>query len=134
MLENYCKTISIEAGTMSEMARRQILPAVERYAACVAESAAKKQALLPELGCAYEKKLLQKLSILTDQMEKGIEDLDASLAALSTIRDITELSERIRDRLLPEMAELRAVADEAEVMTAKEYWPFPTYGEILFGV
>ena len=53
---------------------------------------------------------------------------------LSTVSEITALSEAIRDKLLPKMAELRAVADEAEVMTAKEYWPFPTYGEILFAM
>jgi len=134
MLENYCKTICIEAGTMSEMARREILPAVGRYAASVAESAEKKLALLPGLACEYEKQLIRKLTILTDQIEKGTDALDASLAALSTIQDFTILAGEIRDRLLPEMAELRAVADEAERLTAREFWPFPTYGDLLFAM
>ena len=134
MLENYCKTIVIEANTMSDMARKEILPAVERYAASVAEGALKKQTLVPVLGCGYEKHLVEKLSLLTDQIEKGTDAMESTLASLSTIDDITELAESIRDLLLPKMAGLRAVADEAERLTAKEYWPFPTYGELLFSI
>ena len=132
MLENYCKTIEIEARTMSEMVSKEILPAVEKYTATVADAAAKKLKLVPGLGCSYEKHLVQKLSALTDGIEKGGMELDETLAALSTVTEITQLAEEIRDQLLPKMAELRAVADEAEVLTAKEFWPFPTYGEILF--
>ena len=132
MLENYCKTIEIEARTMSEMVSKEILPAVEKYAASVADTAAKKLKLVPVLSCGYEKHLVQKLSALTDGIEKGGMELDETLAALSTVTEITQLAEEIRDQLLPKMAELRAVADEAEVLTAKEFWPFPTYGEILF--
>ena len=75
---------------------------------------------------------LAQYSALTDGIEKGGMELDETLAALSTVTEITQLAEEIRDQLLPKMAELRAVADEAEVLTAKEFWPFPTYGEILF--
>ena len=134
MLENYCKTIEIEARTMSEMVSREILPAVEKYAASVADTAAKKLALVPVLSCGYEKHLVQKLSALAEQIEKGGTELDETLAALSTVTEITQLAEEIRDQLLPKMAELRAVADEAEVLTAKEFWPFPTYGELLFAM
>ena len=132
MLENYCKTIEIEARTMSEMVSKEILPAVEKYTASVADAAAKKLTLVPVLSCSYEKHLVQKLSALADGIEKSGAELDETLAALSTVSEITQLAEEIRDRLLPKMAELRAVADEAEVLTAKEFWPFPTYGEILF--
>ena len=134
MLENYCKTIEIEARTMSEMVSKEILPAVEKYAASVADAAAKKLALVPGLGCSYEKHLVQKLSALVEQIEKGGAELDETLAALSTVTETTGLAEEIRDQLLPKMAELRAAADEAEVLTAKEFWPFPTYGELLFAM
>ena len=134
MLENYCKTIEIEARTMSEMVSKEILPAVEKYAASVADAAAKKLALVPGLGCSYEKHLVQKLSALAEEIEKGGAELDETLAALSTVTETTGLAEEIRDQLLPKMAELRAAADEAEVLTAKEFWPFPTYGEILFAL
>ena len=134
MLENYCKTIVIEAHTMAEMTRKEILPAVTKYCAAVAEGAGKKRALVPTLPCAYETGLVEKLSVLSDQIEKSVEALEGTLVKLSTVSEITALSEAIRDTLLPKMAELRAVADEAEVLTAKEYWPFPTYGEILFAM
>ena len=134
MLENYCKTIEIEARTMSEMVSKEILPAVERYAASVADTAAKKLALVPLLSCSYEKHLVQKLSALAEQIEKGGTELDETLATLSTVTETPLLAEEIRDTLLPRMAELRAVADEAEVLTAKEFWPFPTYGELLFAM
>ena len=134
MLENYCKTIEIEARTMSEMVSKEILPAVEKYTASVADAAAKKLTLVPVLSCSYEKHLVQKLSALADQIEKGAAELDETLATLSTVTDTPLLAEEIRDRLLPKMAELRAVADEAEVLTAREFWPFPTYGEILFAL
>ncbi|MBO5497162.1 MAG: glutamine synthetase III [Oscillospiraceae bacterium] len=132
MLENYCKTIEIEARTMSEMLSKEILPAVEKYTATVADAAAKKLALVPVLSCSYEKHLVQKLSALADEIEKDGAELDETLAALSTVTEITQLAEKILDQLLPKMAELRAVADEAEVLTAKEFWPFPTYGDLLF--
>ncbi len=134
MMENYCKTIIIEANTMTGMARREILPAVSRYCAAVAEGAGKKRKLVPALSCTYETGLVEKLSGLTDQIEKAVEALEGSLVKLSTVNEATALAEMIRDRVLPLMAALRAVADEAEVMTAKEYWPFPTYGEILFSM
>ena len=134
MLENYCKTIVIEANTMAEMTRKEILPAVEKYTASVADAAAKKLTLVPVLSCSYEKHLVQKLSALADQIEKGAAELDETLATLSTVTDTPLLAEEIRDRLLPKMAELRAAADEAEVLTAREFWPFPTYGEILFAL
>ena len=107
--------------------------ACSSYAGAVAESAAKKLAVVPVLTCSYEKHLVQKLSALSDQIEAGTEALESTLASLSTIEDIPLLAEGIRDLLLPKMAELRASADEAECLTAKEFWPFPTYGEILFG-
>ena len=134
MLENYCKTIAIEANTMAEMTRKEILPAVTRYCAAVAEDAGKKRALVPTLRCAYETELVEKLSALSDRIAKSAEALEATLAQLSAVTETAALSEAIRDTLLPGMTQLRAAADEAEVMTAREYWPFPTYGELLFAL
>jgi glutamine synthetase len=134
MLENYCKTVVIEANTMIDMARRQILPAVEEYASAVARGAEAKRALLPESGCGYERKLVGKLSVLTDQIAAKTDELDGALILLRDISRVGQEAEQIRDTVLPQMSELRALADEAEVMTAESYWPFPTYGELLFGV
>ncbi len=134
MLENYCKSVCIEAQTMSDMTRKQILPAVEKYASDVAGAAASKRALDEDISCGYEKKLVKKLSSLVDGIDAKTEALDGVIAKLRTMGDVTEEANYIRDELVPKMSELRAVADEAEVMTAESYWPFPTYGDLLFGV
>ena len=136
MLENYCKTVKIEANAMVDMARKQILPAVEKYAADVASAAAAKRAVVPGLTCGYETSLVSKLSLLIDQIAEKTETLETAVMNLKSdnIKDIIEESYAIRDTVLVAMSELRAVADEAEMLTAEEYWPFPTYGDLLFGV
>ena len=133
-LENYCKTVTIEANTMIEMVRREILPAIEAYVGSVAETAAKKKSAVPDLECRSEKKVITKLSVLSDLIDKNAEALEASMAKLLTESDTSLSAFAVRDDILPKMAQLRAVADEAETLTAKSYWPFPGYGELLFSV
>lgn len=134
MLENYCKAVNIEALTMTDMTRKEILPAVEAYTAELASAAGAKKSIDSELSCAYEKRLINKLSMLADRIDSADEILEKKIAEYSTITDITEASCFIRDEILPAMANLRAAADEAETLTAGKYWPFPTYGKLLFGV
>ena len=98
----------------------------------LADGAAKKQAL--ELGCNYEKKIIRRLSLLMEQIDQACEDLEIQTGKLGLISDVTELAFTIRDEILPRMSTLRAPADEAETLTAAEDWPFPAYGELLFGV
>ncbi|MGN0977500.1 MAG: glutamine synthetase type III, partial [Faecousia sp.] len=117
-----------------DMARKQILPAVEGYCAELAGTVATKRAVSPDIACGYETKLVAKLSVLTDQIAGKTDELEAALLELKGICDVTEESYAIRDTILSKMAALRAVADEAETVTAEKYWPFPTYGELLFGV
>ena len=134
MLENYCKTVCIEAQTMSDMARKQILPAVARYAAEVARDAAGKKALDAGISCGYETKLVKKLAAVTERIDTRVDALDSVTARLKTLSDVTEEADFIRDELLSRMTELRAAADEAEILTAESCWPFPTYGDLLFSV
>ena len=134
MLENYCKTIVIEANTMVEMSKQLIAPAIEKYAADVARDAAAKKAVTHDLACSYETNLVRKLSDLIDEIAEKADDLDAKLLKVADIGDIVKESAAIRDKILPAMAELRVPCDKAEIMTAKEYWPFPTYADLLFGV
>ncbi|MGM9662254.1 MAG: glutamine synthetase III [Oscillospiraceae bacterium] len=133
-LENYCKTVVIEANTMVDMARKQIIPAVEAYAAAVAGAASARAALVPEVSCGYEKKLVKKLSGLVEQMDRYTDELAEAVRRLHDLSGVEEESCAIRDSVIPKMNELRAVADEAESVTAEDYWPFPTYGELLFAV
>ena len=134
MLENYCKAVIIEANTMVDMARKQILPAVEGYTAELAASVAAKKAVAPNLACAYETGLVTKLSGLTDQIAEKADELESAVLELKNAENVKEESFAIRDTILGKMAALRAVADEAETQTSSDYWPFPTYGELLFGV
>ena len=133
-LENYCKTVRIEALTMVDMARKEILPAVEEYVSDLATAAAAKRAISAELSCGYEKKLLHRLTSLVDTMDGRVDALEEKLVRLDTLRSAGEEAAFIRDELIPAMGELRAVADESETQTAAGYWPFPTYGDLLFGV
>ncbi|MDO4516314.1 MAG: glutamine synthetase III [Bacillota bacterium] len=133
-MENYCKTVRIEGLTMVDMVRKEILPAVEAYLADIGSAAAAKQAVSPELPCTYEKKLLKKLDLLVNLMDERTEALEQAMVNLETLGDITQEAYAIRDVVLPRMRELRAAADEAETCTARKYWPFPTYGDLLFGV
>ena len=134
MLENYSKTVLIEANTMVEMAKTDILPAIEAYTLDVAKTAEAKKALDAYLVCGYETKLVQKLSALTDRIAERAEALAEAVVALHTIEGVEAEANAIRDTILGRMSELRVACDEAETLTAKKYWPYPTYGDLLFGV
>ena len=133
-LENYCKTVNIEGLTMVDMARKEILPTVEAYLGNLSGTVAAKTAAVPGLACKYEKDLISKLSKLADEISDAASSLDTTLIRLKAIPDVTDAAYVIRDVVLQKMAELRVVCDEAESITADKYWPFPTYGDLLFGV
>ena len=133
-LENYCKTIIIEANTMVDMAKTQIAPAVSAYASELAGTSAAKKALDSALACGYETELVRKLSALTDRIYDGAVAVENSLLSLAAAEDIGEEAALIRDQVLAGMGELRVVCDEAETLTAKRYWPYPSYGDLLFSV
>lgn len=134
MLENYCKSIIIEANTMISMSKTLICPAIDSYAADVAKAATAKKALSPELPCTYETDLVKTLSTLLDQIAAATRTLESVLPKLQQATDIVQESEWVRDLLLPAMSDLRLPCDSAELLTDKHYWPFPTYGDILFSV
>ncbi|MBQ7255188.1 MAG: glutamine synthetase III [Oscillospiraceae bacterium] len=134
MLENYCKSVRIEAETMAQMARTMILPAVSGYAGELAASAAAKRALDSALPCAYELETVQKLSTLADCIAQHTASLEAAILSLHDAPDITAEAFAIRDSVLVRMCELRLACDEAETITDKRHWPMPTYGDLLFGV
>ena len=133
-LENYCKTVRIEALTMVDMARKEILPAVESYVSDLAAAAAAKKTVDADLPCGYETKKLRRLSSLVDTIDSRVDALEEKTVRLDTLHDLTEEAAFIRDEIIPAMSQLRATADEAETQTAAGCWPFPTYGDLLFGV
>ena len=134
MLENYCKTVIIEANTMVDMTETDIMPALSEYTASIAETINAKKSADETVPCAYEKQMLRTLSALTDSIAMKCDELEEAVAKLHGITDITAQSYEIRDTLLPIMSALRALCDRAETKTAKTYWPYPSYADILFSV
>ena len=133
-MENYVKTVRIEAIAMADIARKEILPAVESCVDDLAKGIAAKKAVDETLACGHEMKQLRKLSALTDRIDEATEALEGAVTELDMKDDITEQALFIRDDILAKMAALRAPCDEAETTTASKYWPFPTYGDLLFSV
>ena len=131
-LDNYCKVLRIEAETMLHMLRRDILPAVSAYSAELANAAISKQ----ELGieCSFEKDGAAHISRLISSCCDVARELDAAIADVSALPENYTRAVAGRDRLIPSMIRLRSLVDELEVHTSAEYWPMPTYGEILFSV
>ncbi|MBR4132696.1 MAG: glutamine synthetase III [Oscillospiraceae bacterium] len=132
MLENYCKSVVIEANTMLTMARTQILPAVERYSATLAESIAAKRCVDPTIRCASETERLHRLCSLADSISAQLKDLEDGVALVGRASDTIAEGYEIRDVLLPRMDALRETCDEAETLTAKDFWPYPSYADLLF--
>ena len=134
LLENYCKVIRIEGLTMVDMAKKEILPAVEAYVFRLVSAASAKQSLGADIPSHYEQKLIRRLASLVDTIDCRTASLELELVKLDTMGDFAEEAAFIRDIVIPRMSELRLAADEAETLTASSYWPFPTYGDLLFGV
>ena len=132
MLENYVKTVTIEANTMVSMARRQIAPAVETYTVKLLEAASAKKSLDAGLDSAYELVLIKELSQLAHELSQRAGLVEEAVGELSGT--VEEQGYTVRDVLLKHMKELRMVCDRAETITAKEFWPYPSYGDILFSV
>ena len=133
MLDNYIKQVNIEALTMVDMARKEIIPAVMKFTADTSSAVACKTSVV-SVACKYEKRLITTLSDLTDEMDEAATALEGAVAELKSIDNVIKASEFVRDSLLPKMDALRAAADKAETVTSEEYWPFPTYDKLLFGV
>ena len=89
---------------------------------------------MAQLSCSYEAGLVSKLSQLTDQIAQRTDEMELAMVHLGDESDVMVQADYVRDEILPKMGSLRAAVDEAETMTAKKYWPFPSYGELLFGV
>ena len=127
-LESYRKVVNIEARTMVDMATRQILPSVCAYTKSLCDAAAAKKAL--GVPCASELDLIEKLSESQDALYQRLEQLKGELTAIPT--EPTEAAEYCRNVIIDSMNAIRSSADRLEELTAKNYWPFPTYSDMLF--
>ncbi len=133
-LENYCKLIGIEAATMVDMARKDILPAVSAYAHELCTTITAKKQVCEQIDVSYEKGTMQKISALSATAYENAEKLDKLLKSTKSIVCAVECAAHYKDEVLPTMRTLRAAADELEGLVSSKYWPFPTYGDLLFNV
>ena len=134
MLESYCKIVNIEALTMLDMAKKEILPAVTAYAGELAKAAAAKRSVLAGVDCTYEEAAISSLSDLSAKLYKETLALSDALAEAAKAAGPVAAADCYKNGVIGAMAALRATADSLETITAASYWPFPTYGELLFGI
>ena len=134
LFENYSKIINIEALTMIEMAARDIIPAVSSYIGNLASGLAAKTAAVPAASCAVENDIIIKLSELNSKAYAKLGALKSAEAAAAKIEGAQASATAYRDTVIPAMAQLRAVVDQMETLTASNYWPLPSYGEMMFNV
>ena len=126
--------MTVEALTMLNMARREILPAVSRFSGDLARAANEKKQLSPEINCEYELSLISEIADLLSVAVRNTDRLGKDIKTARELRGTYETARYFRDVIFRDMAELRRVADKLERLTSREYWPFPVYGEILFSV
>ena len=133
MLENYIKTINIEALTMIDMVNKDILPAISAYIRDLSESAEKRAKLLPDFKGGFEEERISALAVLERSVYEKVENLE-ELLVNSEISDSLKKAEYFRFKVFVAMQTLRTDVDAAERITSAKYWPYPSYGELLFGV
>ncbi len=134
LLEKYCQTINIEALTMLEMVKKDIIPAICNYSKDLTQGALAKKNLSSDIDVSLETSLVSKISSLSACLSKKTSELDKVLLDAKDIEDSEELAKFYHDTVLSQMNEVRAIADELETIVGKGYWPFPTYTDLLFSV
>lgn len=134
LLEEYSKTLNIEALTMIDMAKKDIIPSVCAYSKSLTDTALNKKSLSSDIDCSLEISLVKKLSSLNACLDIKIEKLDTSLLESKNYSDPKENAEFYRDNIKVQMQELRTIADELETIVGKQFWPFPTYADLLFSI
>ena len=135
MLDNYCKVLHIEALTMLEMSKKEIIPAVSAYLKDLSGTAAAVKAVVADADCSMQESIIQKVSALSGSLYKKTEALNAAvLNTKNHEENIEDRAQYYKNHIFPGMQELRAVADELETLVGEGYWPFPTYGDLLFKI
>ena len=134
LLDNYSKTIHIEALTMIDLAKKEIIPAILGYQGEIAEIANNKKKLSSSIQCCLEENILNKISALGNSLYSKLEDLEKSVLDAKLHTEALDLAKYYREPVFMNMQQLRAVVDELETLVSKNYWTLPSYGELLFSV
>lgn len=134
LLDNYSKTINIEALTVLDMAKKDILPAASSFMGHLSNVVNAKKSACKGIKCTYEENIIESLSQLNNQMFEDVQLLENELDTKKNIEDAQKLAEYYKDVIIPRMDKIRESADKIEVMTDRNYWPYPSYADLLFGV
>ena len=134
LTRSYCNLVGIEAKTMVDMTKKDILPAVSEYSQVVGNTILTKRAVCESLNCVYETEMIERISALTAEAYASVQTLETALERAKTLDGVDKLAVHYRDEILPTMNALRGAVDELERIVSAEYWPMPTYGDLLFGV
>ncbi len=135
LLDNYCKVLHIEALTMLEMSKKDIIPAVSKYLKDMSAAVVSVKSVVPDADCFMQESIITKVAALSSSLYKKTEALNAVvLATKDHEENIEDRAQYYKNNIFPGMQELRAVADELETLVGEEYWPFPTYGDLLFKI
>ena len=133
-LENYTKIIRIEARTMLDMAKKDILPAVSAFVKTLCDTVVSRRAAISEIPCTYEEKQIREISELINKMYNDVSLLEKELVKTAQIDNAQKLADYYKEIVLSRMAKIRESADRMECLTERKYWPYPTYADLLFGV
>ena len=134
LLENYSKIVNIEALTMIDMATRDIIPAVNSYVAEIAHTAAIKAQVVDTINCSVERDMITKLSTLNAKAYAALGELRRAETEAAKITSATQRAEACVEKVIPAMEKLRTYVDEMEALTASEFWPLPSYGDMMFNI
>lgn len=134
LTRSYCNLVGIEAKTMVDMTKKDILPSVSEYSQVIGNTILTKRAVCENLNCVYETEMLARISALTADAYASVQALENALSDGKNLADVDKLAVHYRDKILPTMSALRSAVDELETIVSAEYWPMPTYGDLLFGV
>lgn len=134
-LDNYSKTINIEALTMVDMAIKDILPAVSSFVKQLSDTIILKKSAIGKIDCTYEESIIKEISSLENDTFKKVNEIETLLkTAKESDKTAQKTAEYYKDVIIPKMSEIRALVDRMEVLTGRNYWPYPTYADLLFGV
>ncbi len=133
-LENYCKTLNIEALTMIDMVNKDILPAISEYIGALSKTVSMRKKAFEFADCTYEEKTVSKLSALSASVFAKIAEFEATLDKIKACDDKLAVANMYKDKIVPAMEDIRTDVDAAESVTASKYWPYPSYGDLLFSV
>ena len=134
LLKSYCNLINIEGKTMVEMTKKEILPAVSEYSQLLSSTALSKQSVCEELDCSYEKETLKEISALCAVAFTQVKALEKALQNAKKAEGVQKSSVYYKEKVLPVMEKLRGAVDQLENLVSEDFWPMPTYGDLLFNI